>query len=237
MPRPARILLFDIEATDLEASFGHVLCFGYKYLGDRRTRVLSLLDYPTREKNREPDARLMQRVHEVLMDHADILVSFYGKEYDRKFLNSRMLMAGLPPLPPLSSEHVDLYFTARANLKLHSGRLQAVSESLGCPLTKTPVRADIWRWAARGDKKAMRYVTHHCGLDVDILEWVYLTLRAFVRRHPPVLPDKGACRVCGQCRWESRGWRYRYGQTDRRLRCLQCGAWTYSNVRGQQVHA
>ncbi|MGH9390288.1 MAG: ribonuclease H-like domain-containing protein, partial [Vicinamibacteria bacterium] len=156
MIEKARILLFDIEATALNASFGHTLCVGYKYLGDKRTKVISLFDYPTRERKREPDERLMRRVHEIITNEADILISFYGKEYDRKFLNTRMLMAGLPPLPPLSSEHIDLYFTARGNLRLHSGRLQAVSESIGCPMTKSPVRADIWRYANRGDRKAMR---------------------------------------------------------------------------------
>lgn len=235
--RDARILFFDIEATSLEASFGHVLCFGYKYAGDKKTRVISVDDFPTPAAGQEPDANLLPAVHDLLTNKADIIVSYFGKEYDRKFLNTRMLMVGLKPLPPLRSEHVDLYFTARSNLKLHSGRLQGLSESLGCPLSKTPVRADTWRRAMRGDAKAMAYVIDHCKLDVDILEWCYMKLRPFIRQHPPRNADRAACRVCGGDSWESKGLRYRYGQTDRRLQCRGCGAWTYENAATKKVVA
>lgn len=236
MTDKARILIFDIEATALNASFGHVLAFGYKYLDAKRAHVLSIEDFPTR-KGEEPDARLLRRIHEILTNEADVVVTYYGKEYDRKFLNTRMLMVGLTPLPPLSSEHVDLYFTQRANLKLHSGRLQGLSEALGCPMSKTPVRADVWRQAMRGDKKALAYVIEHCRLDVLILEWAYLKLRPFVRQHPPVVDDPEACRVCGSDKWRSNGFRFRMGARQRRLQCQGCGAWTYQNAKGRQIAA
>lgn len=233
----ARILIFDIEATSLNASFGHVLAFGYKYLGSPAgARVLSIQDFPAR-KSEEPDARLLRRVHKIIQDEADILVTYYGKEYDRKFLNTRMLLSGLPPLPPLSSEHVDLYFTARGNLKLHSNRLQAVSETLGCPWSKSPVRADVWRKAMRGDKAALAYVIEHCRLDVNILEWAYLKLRPFVRQHPPLSDNRGACRVCGGTKWRSNGFRFRMGARQQRNQCQGCGAWAYVNAKGAQVAA
>ena len=41
------IILFDIETTNLKANFGHILCFGYKELGSKRTKVLSISDYPS----------------------------------------------------------------------------------------------------------------------------------------------------------------------------------------------
>jgi len=222
---PVRVMLFDIESSDLEASFGHTLCFGYKYLGDKQTRVLSLRDFPEPPKEEEPDAHLLVRVNDLLTNRADIIVTYYGKEFDRKFLNTRMLMCGLSPLPPLSHEHVDLYYTARGNLKLHSNRLQAVSESLGCPYSKTPVRADTWRRAQRGDPKSMRYVIDHCRLDVDILEWCYLKLRAFVRQHPRVGLG-GSCRACGGTAFQRRGFTItKAGGRAQRLQCQKCGMW------------
>lgn len=228
--KDARVMLFDIEATSLEASFGHTLCFGYKYLGASTTKVISLADFPAPKMGDEPDANLLPAVHDLLTNKADIIITYYGKEYDRKFLNTRMLMVGLTPLPPLKTEHIDLYFTAKGNLKLHSHRLQSVSEALGCPMSKTPVRADTWRRAMRGDAKAMAYVIHHCKLDVDILEWCYMKLRPFIRQHPPRNANRNTCRVCDASAWQSKGLRYRYGQIDRRLQCQQCGAWMYENV-------
>lgn len=226
----ARVLIFDIEATSLNASFGHMLCFGYKYLGDKRPKVISLADFRTPPAGAEPDLYLTRRVHEIITNEADILVTYYGKEYDRKFINTRALMADLPPLPPLSAEHVDLYFTTRGNLKLHSNRLQALSEALGCPWSKTPVRADTWRRAMRGDPKAMKYVIDHCRLDVDILEWCYLKLRPCVRQHPPLSAAAGACRSCGADRWVSNGRRFRLGEQQHRMQCQGCGAWKYVKV-------
>lgn len=230
-----KIMLFDIEATSLNASFGHVLCFGYKYLGDKRAKVLSLADFPTPAKGEEPDANLLPAIHDLLTNHADIIITYYGKEYDRKFLNTRMLMVGLPTLPPLNTEHIDLYFTARGNLKLHSNRLQSVSEALGCPKSKTPVRADTWRKAMRDDAAAMKYVIDHCRLDVDILEWCYLKLRPFIRRHPPLSADAKACRACGTTKFLSNGTRFRFGQLDRRMQCSGCGQWRFENVKREKV--
>jgi uncharacterized protein YprB with RNaseH-like and TPR domain len=224
MPKP-RILHFDIEATSLEASFGHVLCMGYRYDDKKTTHVPTIYDFPAK-KGEEPDAGLMRHLYDLITDEADILVSWYGKEYDRKFLNARMLMVGLKPLPPLSSEHIDLYFTYRANLKLHSGRLQGVSETLGCPVSKTPVRADVWRQAQRGDMKAIAYVVDHCRRDVDILHWLYGKLKAFVRQHPHVGP-LGTCRVCGGDNLQKRGKSIRKSGKgpQQRVQCQGCGAW------------
>lgn len=225
-----RMVFFDIEASSLEASFGHTLCFGYKYYGDKKSKVISLSDFKNPKKNEEPDLYLIQRIHTLLTDEADVILSWYGKEYDRKFLNSRMLMVGLPPLPPLNSEHIDLYYTARGNLKLHSNRLQSVSEALGCPVSKTPVRADVWRLAQRGDAKAMKYVVDHCHRDVEILEWVYEKLKPFVRQHPWIGIKGLSCRVCGENNFQRRGFTVTTGaQPKQRLQCKGCGAWSLAN--------
>jgi uncharacterized protein YprB with RNaseH-like and TPR domain len=225
-PPRARILVFDIEATALNASFGHLLCVGYKYFGQAKVRVPTIRDFPAK-RGEKKDAGLCREIHRLVTDEADILVSWYGKEYDRKFLNTRMLKAGLPPMPPLSGEHIDLFYTSRGSFKFHSNRLQGVSETLGCPYSKTPVRADVWESAMDGDAKALAYVVKHCRLDVLILEWVYDKLRAYVRQHPAVVAKPVACHVCGGEKWKSNGLRYRQGSMQRRYQCQGCGAWTY----------
>lgn len=221
-----RVLFFDIEATALNASFGHCLCCGFKYLNHGKAWVVSVNDVPEPKKYEEPDAPLMRRLHTILTDEADVIVSFYGKGYDRPFLNTRMLLAGLPPLPPLSSEHIDLFYTCRSNLRLHSNRLQAVSETLGCPINKTPVRADTWRKAQRGDPAALAYVIAHCRRDVLILEWVYNKMKPFVRQHPWVGLKGVSCRVCGSTKFQRRGFNVTTGaQPKQRIQCRTCGHW------------
>lgn len=40
-----RILLWDLECTSLNADFGYLLCFGYKWFGEKHTRVVSINDF------------------------------------------------------------------------------------------------------------------------------------------------------------------------------------------------
>lgn len=223
-----RIVTFDIESTNLKGNFGYCLCFGYKQLGWKRAKVISVLDYPQHKNDPTNDAALMRAAHDILTNHADIIVSYYGKGFDRKFLNTRMLAAGLRPLPPLSHEHVDLYYTAKHNLALHSNRLASVSEFLGTADRKTPLDGQTWVRASAGHAPSIRYVIDHCRADVEVLEQCYVKLLPFIRQHPRV-GGKYACKNCGGVTFQYRG----YGITkssgrSRRRVCKTC--WTWSEV-------
>lgn len=222
--KKARIMVFDIEATSLNASFGRLICMGYKYVGSRKVLCPTIYDYPANEG--EPrDAGLCRFLHSLITNEADIIVSWYGKEYDRKFINTRMLKAGLPPLPPLNKEHIDLFYTSRGNFKFHNNRLQGVSETLRCPYSKTPVRADMWEDAMEGNPKAVGYVVAHCKLDVKILDWLYGRFKPYVRQHPQVTEDREACDACGG-KMIMNGTRVtlKKGRTQR-WSCSGCGRW------------
>lgn len=224
----AKVLFFDIESTHLKANFGYCICFGYKYLGEKKAKVLSITQHPGRHVT--DDSVLMQKVHDILTNHADIIVSFYGKEFDRKFLNTRMMYAGLGPLPPLSYEHVDLYYTARANLALHSNRLASVAEAVGCPLKKTELKPTLWVQAMAGDRDARRYIEEHCIRDVDVLEYCYKKLRPYIRTHPPVA-SRTVCRQCGSDNALLRGFTIvKSGGRMQRKQCKRCGAWRQEKV-------
>ena len=220
----ARSILFDIESTNLKANFGYCLAFGYKPLGGK-TKVLSVLDYKHHKNDPTNDAALMKAAHKVLTEDADIIVTYYGKGFDRKFLNTRMIMAGLSPLPPLSAEHVDLYYTARGNLALNSNRLASVANALGCPFEKTVLDGPTWVRGSAGDPKAIKYIIEHCARDVDVLEYCYLKLRPFVRQHPPISEVKESCTSCGKYRWTLRGTRLTSKGRIQRYQCGECGRW------------
>ena len=221
--KKAKILIFDIEATSLNASFGRLICTGYKYVGSSKVSCPTIYDFPA-EEGEPRDAGLCRHLHDLFTNRTDIIVSWYGKEYDRKFLNTRMLKAGLPPLPPLNSDHIDLYYTARGNFKFHNNRLQGVSETLRCPYSKTAVRADMWEDAIDGEEKAISYVVEHCKLDVLILGWLYGKLKPYVRQHPPVSEDREACTVCGG-KMVKNGSVLRATGRVKRQQCGGCGAY------------
>ena len=227
----ARIVLFDIESTHLKANFGYCLCFGYKLLGEKKTHVLAVTDYSSHKKHPTDDAPLMRAVHTILTEQADIIVTFYGKGFDRKFLNTRMMMAGLRPLPPLNHEHIDLYYIAKYNLALHSNRLAVVAQTLGCPVEKTALSGPIWMKAMAGDRPSIQYIKDHCVRDVEVLEYVYNKLKPYIRTHPRVVQDLQGCRVCGGQRLHRRGMAIRNSKKPRaRVQCQDCGAWGYKDL-------
>lgn len=222
----AKIVLYDIESTNLDADFGTTLAFGWKVLGDKKAHTISLLDFcdPCKSCGKfdaHSDVALLERVWEILST-ADVVVTWYGKGFDEKFLNTRMLDAGLPPMPNVP--HVDLYFTAKHKLKLSSNRLASVQEFLRLPVAKTPLTRNTWRAAEAGDAKALKYIEHHCLMDVEVLEGAYLKLRPFVRQHPRV-NGYGPCRVCG-AEVQSRGIVLTAKKNEkRRVWCPKCGHW------------
>src|SRR5438105_3181353 len=98
-----KILFWDIESTQLDADFGFMLAFGYKFQHDKKPTVISVTERPNTDG--EPDSNVVRDAYQVLSS-ADMWCTFYGKGFDVKFLKSRMFGLGmtLPPIP-----HVDLY--------------------------------------------------------------------------------------------------------------------------------
>lgn len=226
----AKILLFDVESTDLDADFGTALAFGYKFLDDKKPRVLSITEYypPCKKCGRvatDTDKLLIEDAHKIISS-SDMLVSWYGKGFDIPFLNTRAVEAGLPPLPPIP--HVDLYFTARTHLKLSSNRLASAQDFLQLPVSKTAILKRTWREAQAGIPSALKYVVDHCEKDVLVLEGAYLKLRPFVLTHPRVA-GLGPCRVCGSTKLQKRGLSLLVStKTPRqRVQCSSCGASDY----------
>lgn len=178
--RSLRILTWDIEATSLNADFGYMLCFGYRWLGDEKTHVLSVTDYAEFEEDVTNDRRIVEDARAILAS-ANVWVTWYGKRFDVPFIRSRLLNHKLPPLP--ESRHYDGWETARKKLRLHSNRLASVSAFLGVE-EKTPLSGPIWVRAAAGHPSSIDYVKAHCRQDVVVLEQVYRRLRPIATTHP-----------------------------------------------------
>lgn len=200
-----------------KADFGTLLCWGYKWIGEKKVYVPSLLDFPG--KNPIDDRALLREVHRV-MSEADAYLTYYGKGFDLPFLQAKFLEYGMPMLPPVP--HIDIYFTVKSNLSLSRKSLANVSEFLNLEGKKTPVAGRIWKRAMVGDLSAMKYIVAHCRADVDLLEEAYFKLRPLIRQHPRLGPD--GCKTCGgqvirrKIRYTATGLtRYQYG-------CKACGS-------------
>lgn len=222
------MILWDIEATNLKASFGYVLCVAWKKLGQKTVNVRSVADYATYKKDPTNDKQLLKDVRDVLSD-AGAWVTWYGQGFDQKFVNSRLTLHGMSPLPPVP--HIDGWRIAREKLLLHSNRLASVSSFLGIE-EKTALSGPIWVKASAGDKKSLDYVVRHCKQDVVVLEQAYERIKHLATSGPNLAAIIGnspanSCPRCGLSdKLQKRGTRIASAVKYQRFQCQGCGGWS-----------
>lgn len=222
----AKICFYDIECTNLSASFGFILSFGWKFQGEKDARVISIADYPLYKKDPTNDKMLVQDIAKIL-NQADIIVGHYSTRFDYPYIQTRLLYHNLPPLSPIP--HIDTWRVARYGMKMNSNRLDALAKFLEVKDSKTAVAGNHWVKAMAGDKKALKYVIEHNKLDVLVLEQVYNKIKPIMTNHPNVniVSEKAdSCPVCGVAKLQRRG--YSIARTARtpKFFCTGCKAWS-----------
>lgn len=220
-----KIVAWDIEASNLSADFGIVLCVGFKEVEQGKAEVLNILDYSKGDLIKA-EKRLLVDVSEKLLE-ADVWLTHYGTWYDIPFVNSRLIYHDLPVLPPNFS-HLDTWKISRNRLKLRNNRLITISEFIGTPDEKNAIKPEQWLRVLGGHKPSMDYIVEHCRRDVVVLEEVYMKLRPLVLDHPNkgLLDGRGGCAVCGSERLQKRGVQVTRTRKYQRFQCMDCGGWS-----------
>jgi len=224
-----RILAWDIEASNLSADFGIVLCVGFKIVGEGKPEVLNVLDYQGKDKDIiKAERRLLLDVSERLLA-ADAWLTHYGSRgrYDLNFVNTRLLYHRLPLLPPKHPQ-IDTQKISYNDLKLHNNRLITIQEFLGLENEKNAIKGEQWIRALGGHGPSMAYLVDHCRRDVLVLEEVYLLLRPLATDHPNkgLIDGSEGCSVCGSTKLQRRGYHVTRCFKFRRLQCQDCGSWS-----------
>jgi len=170
--------MFDIEATNLNADFGRILCACFKE-ENGRVWTLSQRDWPKLLRD-EPwnDSKLVEAILDKLSDF-DVWCTYYGSKYDLPFVRTRMF--GLKNPKPVSGFHIDLYYRVKYGLRLSRSSLLRIQEHLNLTTKKTPVEAQAWCRASAGDPRPYAQIEHHCRLDVRVLEEVYHATKKYIR--------------------------------------------------------
>lgn len=174
------VCAYDLETSNLNANFGIVLC---GVIRDLNTGEETIIRWDELRDKRDPanDRRVCVGIRDKLSEF-DIMVGYNSVLFDVRFLNTRLLSHRekmLPDRPVL--KHIDLFFRAKYNLRLHSASLDAVAKFLHLDNQKTLVDGGMWVRALTGDKKAMDYIVEHCILDVRVLGEAFDLLKQFVR--------------------------------------------------------
>ena len=168
---------FDIETGNLNAPFSRII--GACILERGKSTVLQ---YQAGRTDKVMLSKLRNKLEE-----QDYVVTYYGTGFDIPYLNTRLIIHGLRPLAAI--RHIDLYYTARHFLKLHSNRLATVGDTLLGASGKTQILPAVWEKALTRDKAALKYVMEHCVADVEDLERVFDKLVGF--RNLGATPLKG----------------------------------------------
>lgn len=222
-----RILSWDIEASNLSADFGIVLCVGFKEVGRGKAEVYNILDYPMRHGDLiEAEKHLLVAVSKRLLD-CDVWLTHFGTWYDINFVNTRLLYHKLPTIPS-NFAHIDTWKVAKNRLKLRNNRLVTIQEFLGLRAKKNAIKPEQWLRALGGHRASMDYIVEHCRRDVVVLEQTYLRLRSLITDHPSkgLIDGRGGCSACGKSALQKRGYHVTRTRKYQRYQCTNCGAWS-----------
>jgi hypothetical protein len=236
--REAKLLFLDIETLPNQGWFfdtysdrsipltfikrPKAICtIAYKFAGEEKPTVLCAAK-PYDDKD------ILQQILPVV-EQAHYVVWHYGEGFDRQFIDGRLLVNGLPALPPVNS--IDTYKLARSKFgkTLNSNKLDHLGDLLGVG-RKNKTDATLWVRCAEGDPEALQEMAEYNAQDIELLEAVYYRLAPNVKNKvnynllhdDPVL----RCKPCGSTNIALKGyelvnatWRHRY-------QCQDCGAWS-----------
>ena len=224
-----RILGFDIEASNLSADFGIVLCCGFLEVGRKTPDVLNILDY-VKDGDRgdliKAEKRLLLAMTDRLLE-ADVWLGHYACYYDIPFINTRLLYHKLPVVPA-NFALIDTWRISRNRLKLRNNRLATVSGFLETKAEKNAIKPEQWLRALGGHRPSMDYIVDHCRRDCVVLVETYERLKPLVLDHPNkgLIDGRGGCSVCGSQKLHARGFHVTRTRKYQRYQCQSCGAWS-----------
>lgn len=242
-----KILLFDIETSPMLAYIWrlwdetrsmemveedwYVMSWSAKWLGDKKTLVKALPDYPNYKKDNQDDKALLQDLWD-LLDEADVVVGHNSIKFDCRKINARFLRNKMSPPSPYRS--IDTLKSARAHFNFSSNKLTDLGEALECGKKVDTGGFELWRGCLDGKKKSWALMKKYNKQDVDLLEKVYLKLRPYIKNHPNVcldnVPNAPSCPACGSTSLTRRGYAYTNASKFARLCCNDCGKWSRSKV-------
>lgn len=239
-PTSPRIVLWDIETShNLVAVFQlrnqdwippenilqerYIICAAWKLLGASAISTVSTLDDPKQYK-RDPhnDRHVCEVLHTMLMN-ADVIVHHNGNKFDIKYVETRMLAHGLPPLPPIPM--IDTYQVAKSRFLFNSNKLDYLGALLNVG-RKKPTTTGLWLRILQGDKSAITEMVSYNKQDVALLERVFFKLQPFIPNHiNRQLFAKTGCPRCGSKHVQSRGTHKAISRTYQRFQCMACAGW------------
>ena len=230
MSKP-RILFYDIETAGVNAlkpDLGFVVCFGYKWSDEPDAYCLMSNED---DLHHFTDANILKKASKII-EQADLVVGHYASVFDRRFIQGRLLINGLPPIPPTKMR--DTCMIARSVANFSSNKLGHLTNILGLDQRKYEKKSGNdwpgwWFKVMQGNLQALREMAAYCKQDVLATEALYNKLLPFDNAHPRIVNRRDLCAICGG-EVEYRGWAYVGVRKYRRYVCKSCRKWDRSRT-------
>lgn len=217
-----KILFFDIESAGvnaLKSDLGFVIVFGYKWSDEPEAHALTIDSASLR---RFDDHKLLKKASD-LLEQADLVVGHFAAVFDRRFIQGRLLINKLPPIPPTKLR--DTCLIARSVANFSSNRLKHLAHILNFKNQKLENNwPTAWFQVMRGNSQALTALAEYCKGDVLALEELYYTLRPYDNAHPRIYGNRALCGACGGA-VQYRGVALVGQNAYRRYQCTACGRW------------
>jgi len=217
-----KILFFDIESAGVNAlrsDLGFVILFGYKWGHEKEAKVIKISKALLKHFD---DSELLLKASKVFTE-ADLIVAHYGSIFDRRFIQGRLLINRLSPIP--NTKMRDTCMIARSVANFSSNRLKHLAKILDLKHQKLDNNWPIaWFKVMQGDLATLDKLAIYCKGDVLVLEELYNRLLPFDNAHPRLVLDRALCGICGG-KVVYHGIAIMATNSYKRYQCTQCGKW------------
>lgn len=222
------------QGRTFKADLHTLLCFGYKIYGEEKAHSINAWELGDSPDDEIP---VLQFAYDVLHD-ADEIVTHNGRRFDLKFLNTRLMYYGMPPLDS-KIKHVDTKVVLKSKLSLYSNSLSEAAKFFGIiEKMHWNDKWSTWKRFAFGRQTEADKVTMdtYCKQDVDVLEQLWLKTRPLhenssVNKQQWRKDIALACPICGSINIARNGTRRSKKYKYRRYLCGDCG----SSFKGSKI--
>ena len=123
------------------------------------------------------------------IEKADILVGYNSKKFDIKYLNTRALYYGIPPVT--TTKHIDLYEQVRKSFKFPSNSMGNVSSYLGLEGKLETEGWSLWRrcmehWNVEACEKALDDMLTYNKQDIEATRDLHKRLMGWLKQTPNI---------------------------------------------------
>ena len=197
-----------------------ILSWSAKWLND--DKMMSDVLTPSEAVARD-DSRLVASFWK-LLDDSDIIISHNGRRFDIRKLNTRFWKNKMHP--PSSYKVIDTLSAAKGVFGLTYNSQSFIAKFLGIQ-EKLDTDLALWISCDDGDRKSLSYMREYNENDVDMLEQIYLEIRAWIPNHPNMRVYgnlSGACPVCLSSDYREIGLYTSSTNRYKEYRCNSCGS-------------